>query len=144
LGIEAQGLVEAAHSYSVLNRLTVATEMRLAISSCDRHDIVVNVRGPGLVEPDFLLAIEFAFPEGAEIHKVESHRLLDLVGEITGKNYPGNMGLNEFDVAGGMVESSGFKQSFDENVVNGGDLWRSSVHWAFPLPASLVVPIQPC
>jgi hypothetical protein len=96
LGIEAQGLVEAAHSYSVLNRLTVATEMRLAISSCDRHDIVVNVRGPGLVEPDFLLAIEFAFPEGAEIHKVESHRLLDLVGEITGKNYPGNMGLNEF------------------------------------------------
>jgi hypothetical protein len=54
------------------------------------------------------------------------------------------MGLDELYVAGGMVKSSRFKQSLDETVVDGGDPWRSSVHWSIPLPASLVVPIQPC
>jgi hypothetical protein len=144
LCVETQGLVEATHPYGILERLAVAAEMRLAIASGYRHDIEVNFRSPGLVEPDLFVATEFAFLEAAEVQEVQRQRLLDLVGEVSGENDPRYMGLDEFDVVGGMVESRGFQQCLDEAVVDVGDCWRGSVHWVFPWLASLVVPLRPC
>jgi hypothetical protein len=43
-----------------------------------------------------------------------------------------------------VVKGVGSQQCVDEAVVDMGDRWESSVHWAFPGPASLVVPMPPC
>ena len=134
LCIEAQGLVEASHPYGILECLAVAAETRLVIVSSDRHDVEVDSRSPGPVEPNLFVATEFAFFEAAEVHEVERQRLFDLVGEVSGQNDPRYMGFDEFDAVGGMVECRGFQQCLDEAVVDLGDLWRASVHWVFPLP----------
>ncbi len=65
----------------------------------DGDDLEVELGGETAVEAQFLLAIEAAFLQGAEIEKAEIDGFLDLVGISPGEQNPGDMGFDQFDSA---------------------------------------------
>jgi hypothetical protein len=72
LGIEPQPGIEATHPDCVFDSRAVAIEAWMIIDNRDRHDIEVDIRCPGLVQPDLFLAIKLALFEIVKIQEVVS------------------------------------------------------------------------
>ena len=73
----------------------------------DRHDTQVDARSQPPIEPHFLVAPMASLFERAVIHKVESDRLLDLVGETVGHEDDRNVSLVDLDLRGGTGYTRG-------------------------------------
>jgi hypothetical protein len=66
------------------------------------------------VQTQFLLAIEAAFVERAEIEEPEIHRFLDFVGVGAGEDDPGNMRFDHVNVLHRMVVAGGIEQRLNQ------------------------------
>ncbi|UUZ76068.1 hypothetical protein LP414_32450 [Polaromonas sp. P1(28)-13] len=82
---------EASHTHRVLQYRPRAVKHRRLRRTGDTRDAQVQRRRQPPVQPHFLFAKMPPRLQGAVIDEEQLHRLLDLVGGVTGQQHPGNV-----------------------------------------------------
>ena len=90
-------LWKLAHLQQVFDRLAIPADLRLLDAAGDRQDLEIQFWRHALVQAQLFLAVMFASREVGEIEEAEINRFLHLVGVRSGKDDPGNMGLDDFE-----------------------------------------------
>ncbi len=110
-----QGLLrEAAHLHRVVEHEARAAEGRRLGRAGHRHHVEVEAGRGAAVQAQLLLAVEAARFQRGEVDEAEAYGLLDLVGEVTGQQHPGDVRLEELDRAHGMRIAARAPQQLDE------------------------------
>ena len=82
------------------------------------NDIEIDIRCKPPVQTHFFLAVEMAFFQRRKVKKPEIDSFLDLVDDLSGKNYPRYMRLNQVYSTDRMVIKRGNLQgTYQENLV---------------------------
>ena len=97
-------LGKLAHPDRVLNRAALPAQGGMFRASPHGNDIKVETGGKSPVQPHFFLTVEITLIQRREIKKPEIDGFLDLVGELSGQNYPRDMRLDQADVIDRMVK----------------------------------------
>src|SRR5690554_1702649 len=87
----------------VFNDRAVTIEAGCSFAAPDGNDVQVEFRGEAPVQAQLFSAEMRALIEGGIIEETEIDRFLDLVNEVAGENYPGNVGFHQRETGNRMV-----------------------------------------
>jgi len=90
------------HGYRVLKGSRFI-ERWLSWRSAETHHIQIEPRREPAVEAQLLLAVVVTFFQRGKIHEAEIDRLFYFIGVASCKQYPGDMGFNQFETGGWVI-----------------------------------------
>jgi hypothetical protein len=73
----------------------------------DRYDTQINLPREPTIEAHLLLTCPSPQLRRAEVQKIETDRLLELIGESIRQKHPGDVGFDAFHAAGLVVVGGG-------------------------------------
>ncbi|MNI76873.1 hypothetical protein D3C73_1331280 [compost metagenome] len=135
-GAEQAVLRELTHLQYIFDGWAFTAQLRSLGAAGDGQHFEVQIVGQTLVQAQFFSAKVSASLKAGEVEKTEIDRLLHFIGVGAGKQYPGNMGLDDLEslywmrVEGRVLQGSdqglAHRRSFRVGEIQGSHYGRKS------------------